>query len=318
MHDSNTFLLSEYDRQLPVFRELSTVVENILDNAIKENHFTPMQVAGRLKTRESLSEKIFRKAGKYRDLNDITDIVGFRVIFYYSDQVDTFSKVIEDLFPFDEELSTDKRRLMPATSFGYLSLHYICTLPKGKGYPDYLCGLPFEIQLRSVLQHTWAEIEHDLGYKTDYSLPRDILREFARIASLLEIADERFVALRKRTANYTELTRENMSTDHADEMTLDRVTLTEFVSRSSIMTTLVADIAEICNASIRYVSPESYLPILADLGIRTIGELKQACIQARPAIMERARMLLEGSDIEELVSNVGLYYLCKVMRPRPE
>ena len=172
MLDSNIFLLSEYDRQLPVFRELSTVVENILNSAIKENHFTPMQVSGRVKTRDSLSEKIFRKAGKYKDLNDITDILGFRVIFYYSDQVDTFSRVIEALFPIDEELSTDKRRLMPAMSFGYVSLHYICTLPKGKGYPDYLCGVPFEIQLRSVLQHTWAEIEHDLGYKTDFSLPR--------------------------------------------------------------------------------------------------------------------------------------------------
>ena len=48
MLDSNIFLLSEYDRQLPVFRELRTVVENILNSAIKENHFTPMQVSGRV------------------------------------------------------------------------------------------------------------------------------------------------------------------------------------------------------------------------------------------------------------------------------
>ena len=63
----------------------------------------------------------------------------------------------------------------------------ICSLPKDKGYPEELTEYTFEIQFRTVLQHAWAEIEHDLGYKTEFGIPLDVRREFSRVAGLLEI-----------------------------------------------------------------------------------------------------------------------------------
>ena len=290
------------------------IIKVVLDDALAESGIEPMQVACRIKTRDSLSEKILRKAGKYQDIHDITDIVGLRVIFYYSDQVDAFSKILEKTFSINHLLSIDKRQIIPAMSFGYLSVHYICTLPVDQGYPAELSRIPFEIQLRSVLQHTWAEIEYKLGYKSDISIPREIRREFARIAGLLEIADERFTAVRKEIENYRQHTHENIKNNQADDMFLDLETLSEFISSGTVMTSLITDIASFGNSSIREVSPESYLPRLHNLNIHTIGDLKSACIENREKILSRAKKLLSTYEIDEIVSTVGLYYLCKVLR----
>ncbi len=290
------------------------IIKVVLDDALAESGIEPMQVACRIKTRDSLSEKILRKAGKYQDIHDITDIVGLRVIFYYSDQVDAFSKILEKTFSINHLLSIDKRQIIPAMSFGYLSVHYICTLSVDEGYPAELSQIPFEIQLRSVLQHTWAEIEYKLGYKSDISIPREIRREFARIAGLLEIADERFTAVRKEIENYRQHTHENIKNNQADDMFLDLETLSEFISSGTVMTSLITDIASFGNSSIREVSPESYLPRLHNLNIHTIGDLKSACIENREKILSRAKKLLSTYEIDEIVSTVGLYYLCKVLR----
>src|SRR6185503_1723451 len=57
-------------------------------------------------------------------------------------------------------------------------------------------GWPFEVQIRSILQHAWAEIEHDIGYKSPRALSYPTRRSFARLASLLELADIEFTRLR--------------------------------------------------------------------------------------------------------------------------
>lgn len=313
MYNTNTYLLEEYDQLLPDYQELLEIVQEILNEVIADHGFKPMQVGGRVKTRESLSEKILRKEGKYHDLRDITDIAGIRILFYYSDQVDAFADVIKDTFSIDPINSIDKRQSIPPTTFGYISLHFICRLSQEGPYPEKLKDLPFEIQLRTVLQHNWAEIEHDLGYKAETSIPRKIRREFAKLAGLLEIADERFVAIRRQIEIYSQETKENISGDCADDMTLDLVTLEEFLRTSPVMTNLVKEIAAFSNATIHHVSAEGYLERLRKLDILTIGDLKEACSRERGAILERAGRLLEGSDIPELVSTVGLYYLCRVL-----
>lgn len=81
---------------------------------------------------------------------------------------------------------------------------FICSLPKSDSYPDKLTEYTFEIQFRTVLQHAWAEIEHDLGYKSEYSIPLSMRREFSRVAGLLELADETFEKLKHQLNDYDE------------------------------------------------------------------------------------------------------------------
>lgn len=84
------------------------------------------------------------------------------------------------------------------TRFGYQSKHYLvkhldtrAALPEYTRFSDRIA----EIQVRTILQHAWAEIEHDIQYKSSSVLPRTIRRRFGALAGLIEIADREFQAI---------------------------------------------------------------------------------------------------------------------------
>jgi len=73
-----------------------------------------------------------------------------------------------------------------------LPLHYVASLiSEREKLTEYkrFAGIKVEIQIRSTLQHAWAEIEHDIGYKGENSVPDSLKRNFSRVAALLEVAD---------------------------------------------------------------------------------------------------------------------------------
>ncbi len=171
----------------------------LLDEGIKIH-----QISSRIKSIESLSKKIDEKSEKYNAIEEITDIIGVRIITYLESEVDSISDLVVKEFIKDEENSIDKRRLK-ADQFGYRSLHLVvsfsadrCNLSEYKRY----VGMKCEIQIRSILQHAWAEIEHDLGYKGENTIPDDYKRTFNRLSALLESADIEFDRLKTDLTNY--------------------------------------------------------------------------------------------------------------------
>ena len=52
------------------------------------------------------------------------------------------------------------------------------------------------------MQHSWAEIEHGLGYKSQYEIPKDIRRRLTRLSASLELLDEEFVHIAKEVDEY--------------------------------------------------------------------------------------------------------------------
>ncbi|MBR1796993.1 MAG: hypothetical protein IJ757_03135 [Clostridiales bacterium] len=303
--------LIEYDERREKYLELGKVVDGLITSRLKELNLQTMQVAYRVKTKESLAGKLARKSDKYPTLLYMTDIVGFRIICYFADQVDEVAKCLKELFDVDKENSIDKRSAIPATAFGYLSLHYICRLKNDGKYPEELCEIPFEIQMRSVLQHTWAEIEHDLGYKSEFEVPREIRREFSRVAGLLEVADELFLNIKEKLEVYEDTVRTNIANDCAGEMTLDRITLSEYVKQSKTMKALLNEITSITGASINEVDPESFLPQLEFMGLNTLADLREFIHKEHDGALLLAKDALEGMEIDELASTVGLYYLVR-------
>ena len=155
-------LLQQYRDLRPTLEKLSNDAYDMLSNALHEQGIYVTGMEHRVKTEKSLAGKLELKGAKYKTIDDITDLVGVRVITFYTDEVDKVAVIAKTIFDVDWQESVDKRKQHELHSFGYNSLHYICRLKTG--------GPRFELQMRTALQHVWSTIEHDTGYKGDVKI----------------------------------------------------------------------------------------------------------------------------------------------------
>jgi predicted RNase H-like nuclease len=165
-----------------------------------------LSVTGRAKGVASFAAK----AGRVVDgvlafpdpLNQVTDQVGVRVITYVHSDVDAVADLLAD-----QVVVHDDRDMGQETAsegrWGYASRHLLVGLDVGRqGQPEYvaLATRRAQVQIRTVLQHAWAEFEHDIRYKGDVPDEHapDLDRRFTLAAGLLELADREFATIRDR------------------------------------------------------------------------------------------------------------------------
>jgi putative GTP pyrophosphokinase len=237
-------------------------------------------VINRVKDVASLERKLARPDKTYGRLWDVTDLVGIRIATYFEDSVDQIARFVEDGYAVDFRHSTDKSRAIDVSSFGYKSLHYICAAPISAKLP---AGFRFEIQLRTVLQHAWAEVEHDLGYKVN-TVPAQIRRRFSRIASLLEIADLEFDAIRKELTSY-QTTVQQQIVNPNDSVVLDDVSLAAMIDTFEVasLDESVAQMMQVPRSETPWFPP--YLvQLLSYAGVTTSAELRQAIAMWGPSL----------------------------------
>lgn len=137
---------------------------------------------------------------KYDDpLEQITDLVAARIITFLVEAVDRVCEVIEAEFEIVEHTDMGAHTRAQGV-FGYASKHYLVRLnAHRRELPEYavLKNLTMEIQVRTAVQHAWAEFEHDIRYKLD--IPPDRKPEFDRrfllAAALMELADNEFTEI---------------------------------------------------------------------------------------------------------------------------
>jgi putative GTP pyrophosphokinase len=160
-----------------------------------------LSVDGRVKELDSFGNKATKPAEqnpgepKYPSpLEDITDISGVRVIAPFPNALPAVDALISEEFVVVER-SDKSEALLAEEKFGYNSVHYLVKLPDTRTcLSEYhpFRGLIAEIQVRTALQHAWAEIEHDIQYKSSTVIPTDIRRRFIALAGMLELADREF------------------------------------------------------------------------------------------------------------------------------
>ena len=133
---------------------------------------------------------------------DITDQVGLRVITYVHSDVQAVVDLLDDQVAVHDDRDLGEETASEGR-FGYASRHLLVGLhPEQEGRPEHraLRGRQAQVQIRTVLQHAWAEFEHDIRYKG--SIPEEHVPEFDRrftlAAGLLELADREFTAIRDR------------------------------------------------------------------------------------------------------------------------
>lgn len=159
-------------------------------------------VQARAKTVSSFAEKAARKFDKYPDaVNQMTDLCGARVIVQTAEQVRAVRSFIEANFEILE--SEDKGLLLSQDEFGYRDMHYIVRLKAERagalGFTveeqEAIGGKPAEIQVRTWLQHAWADTLHDRMYKNKLKLSPEVKRAGALLAALMEEGDRSFNVL---------------------------------------------------------------------------------------------------------------------------
>ena len=296
-------ILEEYREQLPVFEQMKTEVLHVLREALDRSGLVVTAIEARIKTEESLRGKLALKGAKYATLSDITDILGARIITFYTDDVDRIAAMAEQLFEIDWDNSVDKRRLHQLDSFGYNSLHYICRLP---GY-----DFRFELQLRTTLQHAWAAINHDTGYKTGVEIPREYLRRINRLAGILEMADDEFSRIRTEITDYRRRVQQLVQNGKLDDVLLDGDTFNSYL-QARPFDALNKRIAAINQAEIQEVPLIRYLRVFNAFGCKTLGDVQRLVHQYQEDAYRLARHQLGNTDLDIISSAVGIQNICIV------
>ena len=182
---------------LPATDEFVEHVTGIIDDA----GINYLSVTGRTKTVGSFAGKargVLADDGTVDPLVAVTDQVGVRVITYVQRDIDAVAGLLAERFTVldDRDLGEETAA---AGRFGYASRHLLVSRAPGGAttYDPLFCA---SIQLRTVLQHAWAEFEHDIRYKGTVPPEQvpDLDRRFTLAAGLIELADREFGAIRDR------------------------------------------------------------------------------------------------------------------------
>ena len=307
-------ILDEYRDRLPVLGKTKDVALDILRRTLKKNNMVVTAIEGRVKTEKSLAGKLELKGNKYHTIDDITDIVGVRIITFFSDEVDSIAALVERMFEIDWDNSVDKRKMLELDRFGYMSLHYICRIPKSL-YEDpqqpLINEMRFEIQMRTALQHVWANMQHDTGYKTEVEIPAEHQRSLNRLAGILELADEQFSRIRKEINDYRRNVQSLVASGNFDEVPLNGDTFRSYCELRPFHR-LAEKIATINQAELYEDSPMPYYKILMHMNMKTIGDVERMRQECSDGAYQLALIQLAGTGLDIVAFSVALQNLCIV------
>ena len=306
-------MIQEYELSLHSFKSFQLKMENLISSLLESKKIKVHNISARIKEKTSLEKKINSK-NKYSNLAEITDIVGLRIITFFEDEVDIIAKLISDEFEIDNLNSIDKR-VVEYDKFGYSSLHFVVTLKKPRckliEYVEYE-KFKFEIQIRSILQHAWAEIEHDIGYKSKSNIPDAVKRNFSRVAALLETSDLEFTKLRNKLTEYEKEIVHEISSNPND-VDLNDISLKSFAKTDKIIDEIDKEISKksTCLLLKSKDIDTSDIPKLKYLGIKNIDQLSKNLALRRNDIVNFATAFLnpEGS----IDRGISLFYLAYVL-----
>lgn len=211
----------EFGMLKPDLEAWGKFVDQTIKNIISNYRYGEIQIFPkyRLKNEQSFINKALYRGKRYDNpMVQIEDKVGTRVVVLVTDIVDRVSKDLKTYDQWNIKESKTKHEIFGEVpdKFGYQSIHYIVT-PK-----DNCCNfasgssrleqLACEIQVRTLLQHAYAEISHDNVYKGPYKNDPVILRQLAKSMALMEAADDYFCKTLEQVS--APQNKENMLLEH--------------------------------------------------------------------------------------------------------
>jgi putative GTP pyrophosphokinase len=188
-------LQTRYVMYLPVMNAIAKDIESHIEKLLQFFPSRPM-VKSRVKTFESFYKKHIRILQSKEDI-PITDLIGIRVVCPFIDDISLVISRIKTLFNIIEiDKKTSSKNSFK--EFGYESTHLLIQIPEDCITTWGDCGCTTaEIQIRTALQDAWAEVEHELVYKTEFAPLDEIMkRKLAAVSASLSLADTIFQDVR--------------------------------------------------------------------------------------------------------------------------
>ncbi|MEJ5927423.1 GTP pyrophosphokinase family protein [Corynebacterium sp. H128] len=255
------------------------------------------RVAARIKTWRSLKTKAMQRhvngAFEYPDpWRDVKDIIGIRITTYFSADIPVVLDVLSQAFTVIK--SVDKAaETRIAGDFGYGSYHLIVQVPEDAEDLAEYRGMTFEVQVRTVLQHAWAEFEHDIRYKGAQTLDPRVDRAFTLAAGLIELADQQFDQIARiqgeapAPADEVELTAETLPgvlamlvgnrfpRSRSEYYSwLEEILAANGITTVSELRTLLSDLdIKVVETAMKYQFVPGQIRIIDDLLLRRFGQL---------------------------------------------
>ncbi len=306
--------VTRFDRERQRYRLYAAALQEILQRAC-DALGVPGITQARAKGLPSYAEKAIRKADKYGDpVHQLTDLCGARVVAYTQAEADAVGQFIRENFRVDEANSLDVCTRLKTEEFGYRAIHYVVQVRRdapfvagvldelgrrdGVNYWRQIGERKAEIQVHTLLQHAWAAIYHDRVYKAELRVPERLKRDLARVAALLEGADDELGRVAATLDNYREHHRAYMSAAGIREEIEKWEIVLAYDAANAALAHKIARLAiaiEDWHKAIQVLQPfraSGNAAMLRDLGFAKW----KLCLDARPDLDEAVR--LDPSDGE--------------------
>lgn len=225
-------LYGQYEESFSVYQKFCQYLERELRELINATNVPYFELTYRIKTWDSIKEKIGRNSLQPNSIQDIHDIIGFRVIILFKRDVLTICNMIRDNLAVLWE--DDKAAEKPDDVFGYLSIHFQIKLPAQWLHiptADGFAELQAELQIRTFSQHIWAASSHLLQYKREAAIPAVMRRNIYRLAAVLEIVDNELEAILTSRQTYQESIK-NKTVDDRNNQILDSILLEQILDQA--------------------------------------------------------------------------------------
>jgi len=198
--DKNT-ILYEFEQHSETRHLIVNDIREQIENTLRPLDTNPV-ISGRIKNFSSYFNKYLRMLKNGEKDPKITDLLGIRIICPFIEDLPAAEDLICKSFNVIEK---ELKGHYTFKEFGYESTHLLVAIPKTiiekYGYPG---TDTVEIQIRTILQDAWAEVEHELVYKAEFNpFDEPMRRKLAAVNASLSLADIIFQEIRGYQRSYT-------------------------------------------------------------------------------------------------------------------
>jgi ppGpp synthetase/RelA/SpoT-type nucleotidyltranferase len=309
-HEEQHDLYEKHKELLPTYKRYAEHLSSLLKNALISEGIKFHLVESRAKDTDSFVAKALKPEKSYKNpFQDITDLVGLRVIAFYEDDCSKIENLILKTFSLTRE--KEDKKPQSVANFGYRSVHYIVRSDDQTSEADEfscMAGLEFEVQVRTVLQHAWAAISHKLEYKQKNEVPDKLARKLSRLSALFEIADDEFVSLRSISEKEDQLIDKKVE-NKEEGIPIDSFSLSHYLRHSDTIKKLYQDARK---AGFIFDQPRStdsdplsgLIQICNLAGLTTITELESQLEETS----SQARRYLESQILANQAEGRSIWY----------